>query len=469
MSLRTRLVISFTVLLLVVIAAVGVVASRAVQRIQIAQTDRVLTSFVERGPGQFQVPLPGPAPGQGEAFLTSIAEVVVDQDGNVLASRPSGFSDDPDPLPDVSSLPDTDEPFNLPSVDGSMEYRAIVVTAPEEVTAPQVLSFVRAASLAAADEATATLIRNLVLAGTVVLVIGSITTWWTVKRAMRPVDLMVDTAEAIASGDMSRRVPDLEPGTELGRLGGSLNEMLAHIEQAVAAEREGQERLRQFIADASHELRTPVTAISGYAELRRSGGLVTPEEEDRAWSRIESEGNRMGSLVADLLALTRLDQGTPLHLSEFDLVDVAHNAADDHRVIDTDRPISVTAPGSVVIEADEDRVHQAITSLLSNVRVHTPPGTRVEIGIAEHDGAAVIEVSDNGPGFPAASIDHVFDRFYRADPSRSRRSGGSGLGLAIVAAIVSAHGGTARVSNVEASGAKVTLTLPVRPPVPAAL
>lgn len=463
MSLRARLVLSFTVLLLLVIAAVGLVASRSIEGILTGQIDRTLVGFASRGPGpsfQLRFPEPGSPESGEEEFLVPLAEVLVDADGNVLFARPSGFQDDPDPLPDVSNLPDATGPFTIPAVDGSFDYRAVAVTLSTELTDPEVVTMVHAAPLTAVDEATDSLIQALLLAGLAVLLLGGAATWWTVKRAMRPVDQMVDTAEAIASGDLSQRVPNLEPGTELGRLGGSLNEMLTHIEAAVETEKQGQERLRQFIADASHELRTPVTAISGYAELRRKGGLTTPEEEDKAWSRIESEGHRMGSLVEDLLVLTRLGQGQPLVISEVDLVQVARDAAADHSVIDNERPVSVIGPDTLVIEADQHRIHQVVTSLLSNVRVHTPPWTTVEIALAEGYGNAILEVTDNGTGFPSVSLDHVFDRFYRADPSRSRRSGGSGLGLAIVEAIVTAHGGTVEASNVEGGGARVTVTLP---------
>ena len=454
MSLRTRLVISFTVLLLVVIAVVGLVASRSIEGILIEQVDRTLVGFTERGPGPGSHP--EPPVGASDEFLRPIAEVLVAEDGSVIEARPSGFSDEPDPLPDVSDLPDTTEPVNLPSVDGTLEYRAVISPLSDGTR------LVRAAPLTDVAAASDELLRTVALAGVIILALGAAATWWTVKKAMEPVEQMVDTAEAIASGDLSRRVPDVDPGTELGRLGGSLNEMLAHIEQAVETERDGQERLRQFIADASHELRTPLTAISGYAELRRKGGLATPEEEERAWARIESEGHRMGSLVEDLLTLTRLGTGKPLHLSEVDVAQVARNAAADHRVIDPERPVTVTGPDSVMVQADEERLHQVLTSLLSNVRIHTPPWTSVEIDVTDEDDIVQIDVADNGVGFPVASLEHVFDRFYRADPSRSRRSGGSGLGLAIVEAIVSAHGGTVRASNTEDGGAQVTIRLPRR-------
>ena len=168
----------------------------------------------------------------------------------------------------------------------------------------------------------------------------------------------------------------------------------------------------------------------------------------------------MGLLVEDLLTLARLGTGKPLHLSDVDVALVARNAAADHRVIDAERPVTVTGPESVMLKADEERLHQVITSLLSNVRIHTPPWTSVEIDISDLGEAVVVDVADNGVGFPEAGLPHVFDRFYRADPSRSRRSGGSGLGLAIVEAIVSAHGGRVSASNVEDGGARVRITLP---------
>jgi two-component system, OmpR family, sensor kinase len=463
MSLRTKLVISFTGLLLLVILTVGFIATRSVEGILVAQIDRTLVGFMERGPIFRSFPPPAPGGDSDEVragdeqFLRPIAEVVVDEAGAILAALPSGFTDDPDPLPDVSALPEGPGPVFLPSVDDSLEYRAVIATGPDGT------QLVRAAPLTDVEAATSALIRTLALAGLGVLFLGGAATWWTVEGSLRPVDQMVETAEAIASGDLSRRVPDLEPGTELGRLGSSLNEMLTHIEHAVKTEKEGQERLRQFVADASHELRTPVTAISGYAELRRRGGLATPEEEDRAWSRIESEGHRMGSLVEDLLTLTRLGTGKPLHISEVDVAQVARNAAADHCVIDPERPVTVTGPESVLIRADEERLHQVLTSLLSNVRIHTPPWTSVVIDVADRDQMVIIDVADNGAGFPDAGLEHVFDRFYRADPSRSRQSGGSGLGLAIVEAIVTAHGGMVRASNVEDGGARITISLPRAP------
>ncbi len=457
MSLRAKLVLSFTVLLVVVIFGVAIVASRSVSTILINQLDTTLTSFADRGPG----PDGGPhEPRDDENFLSPIAEMLISSDGSTALARPSGFADDPDPLPDVSDLDGVEGFTNLTSVDGSLDYRAHVTRFQDGTT------LVRAAPLDDVEATTNSLIRTLLLAGTGVLLLGGAATWWTVDRAMRPVGEMVETAEAIAEGDLTRRVPERDPNTELGRLGMSLNEMLAHIEAALTSEREGRERLRRFVADASHELRTPVTAVSGYAELRRRGGLDTPEAEDQAWARIESESSRMKTLIEDLLVLARLGESQPLVLEKVDLVEIARDAAGDHAIIDPSRPVSVTGSESVDVQGDGQRLYQVISNLLANIRVHTPDGTLVTVDVRDEDAWAVLTVSDDGPGIPPESLEHVFDRFYRADPSRSRSSGGSGLGLSIVAAIVEAHGGTVDVEN--NGGARFSVRLPKRTGQPAA-
>lgn len=456
MSLRTVLVISFTALLLVVIATVGLVASRSIEEILVSQIDRTLFGFVDRGPHS-RPPDSGSVPGPNEPLLQPFAEIFLASDGSVDFARNSGFIDDPDPLPSVDELEGVSGFVFLESADGSLRYRAYVDSQPDGSMV------VRAAPLRDVANATAALVRTLLLTGTVVLLLGGGATWWTVRAAMKPVDQMVATAEAIAGGDLTRRVRVHSAKTELGRLGAALNEMLAHIELAFAAEREGQDRLRQFVADASHELRTPLAAVAGYAELRRKGGLTTPEEENNAWSRIERESGRMARLIEDLLTLARLGRTQPLEIAEVDLVEIAREAAEEHQAIDPDRPVTIKGPAAMRTSADNERLHQVVSNVLSNVRVHTPPGTLVEIELIDRDDTVEIRVSDDGPGIPEAALGHVFDRFFRGDPSRSRKSGGSGLGLAIVEAIVAAHRGTVTAENADGGGARITIRLPCGP------
>ena len=454
MTLQTRLVVSFSILLLVVIAAVGLVATQSVERVLIDQIDNALLRFEGRGR---QPNLPqGFRPPTDEEFLRPVGEIFIDANGSMVEARPSGFTDDPDPLPDLTTLPEESGLLYLDSVDNSLRYRASIAHLEDGTT------IVRVIPLDDFAGATSALIRTLLIAGGGVLLVGGAVTWWTVRRAMAPIEEMVETAEAIAAGDLTQRVPDRGTENELGRLGVSLNEMLGHIEKAVDTEREAKERLRRFVADASHELRTPIATIAGYSELRRHGGLSDAADEDRAWGRVESESLRMAALIEDLLTLARLGQGQPLQIEPADVVQLTRDAVDDHRVMAPDRPITLDSPETVVVGCDAGRIFQVVTSLLSNARAHTPPGTSVEVEIIEANESVELSVTDSGPGIPTEALPHVFERFYRADSSRSRKSGGSGLGLAIVEAIISAHAGEVTASNVKSGGARITFTIPTR-------
>jgi two-component system, OmpR family, sensor kinase len=279
-----------------------------------------------------------------------------------------------------------------------------------------------------------------------------------VRRELGPLRRMEATAAAIAAGDLSQRVEDDDPSTEVGRLGAALNAMLSQIEQAFEERRASENRLRRFVADASHELKTPLTSVRGFAELFRRGAAGRPDDLALAMRRIESEAQRMGVLVEDLLELAKLDQGRPLANEPVDLRAMLGELVTDHRLLHTDHPIELHADGAVTVRGDELRLRQAIANLLSNARLHTPPGTAVDVRLRQENGHAVIEVADDGPGIPDGDARRIFERFYRADPSRTRASGGAGLGLSIVAAIVEAHGGTVEVEN--GRGATFRILLP---------
>lgn len=279
---------------------------------------------------------------------------------------------------------------------------------------------------------------------------------------LRPLGAIVDTAGAIAAGDLSRRVERDDPRTEVGRLGAALNIMLTQIEASFAAKAAGEERLRRFVADAGHELRTPLTSIRGYAELFRRGASSRPEDLALAMRRIEAEAERMGRLVEDLLLLERLGQAPELKLVEVDLVELARDAVSDSLAVDPDRPTSLHGPpGRLVINADEGRLRQILANLLANARMHTPAMTPVEVRVCAQPDMAIIEVSDAGPGLTEEQSERVFERFYRADPSRSRSAGGSGLGLSIVAAIARAHGGRTAVRSEPGRGTTFRVELPL--------
>jgi two-component system OmpR family sensor kinase len=336
-----------------------------------------------------------------------------------------------------------------------------------------------------------------------------------VRLGLAPLTHMEDTAEAIARGEVSRRIEGSDPHTEVGRLGIALNAMLGQIESALAARTASEQRLRQFLADASHELRTPLTSIQGFAELYRRGGAPPGPALDEAMGRIEGEAARMALLVADLMLLARLDQERPLDRGPVDLLAIAMDAVRDAHARVPDRFIRLDPPPEPpMVHGDEPRLRQVATNLIANALQHTPAGASITVRVATvrpADGEptvaigdepapgtrlAMLEVLDTGPGLTCEEAARVFERLYRADPSRSRTAngstgptgptgdltpggatgptgggvagtgggaGGAGLGLAIVAAIVKAHGGRAELRTAPGAGAAFRALLPVHP------
>lgn len=309
------------------------------------------------------------------------------------------------------------------------------------------------------DEAVRRLVAVELLAGAALLAVLGLVTWWVVHLGVRPVRRMTEAATAIAGGDLTRRVPTSAPGTEAGDLGVALNQMLERIEVAFDERTETEARLRRFIGDASHELRTPVATIRGYAELYRVGALSEPTALDDALRRTEEEAVRMGGLIDDLLHLARLDQGRPLATDPVDLAQLAADAALDAGALAPEREVTVTAPDPVLVRGDDARLRQVVTNLVANALVHAP-GAAVRLEVGTDGDGAVLVVADDGPGMAAADADRAFERFYRADTSRDRHRGGSGLGLAIVEATVRSHGGRVELTTAPGQGTTVRVHLP---------
>jgi two-component system OmpR family sensor kinase len=299
------------------------------------------------------------------------------------------------------------------------------------------------------------------LVGAAVVLLLLLATWLIIRRGLRPLARMGDTARAIAGGELGRRVTPADPTSEVGRLGLALNTMLGQLEAAFGQRAAVEQRLRQFVADASHELRTPLTSMRGYAELVRRNPGMDPAELEAALSRIEAEARRMGVLIDDLLLLARLDRGRPLERAPVDLEGLVADACSDARVSDPGRTITTRVTAPLFIPGDELQLRQVLANLLRNALVHTPSGTLVEVVLREEPGWAVIEVIDHGPGIPLAARGRIFERFHRADPERSRDQGGSGLGLSIVAGVVAAHGGRVGVADTPGGGATFRIELPL--------
>jgi len=295
--------------------------------------------------------------------------------------------------------------------------------------------------------------------------------FWLVRVGLRPLRDMERSAESIAAGNLTERVPGENDSTEVGRLARTLNMMLSRIEAAFRARlaserrlRASEERLRRFVADASHELRTPIAAVSAYAELFGRGASEQKEDLGRVMAGIRTETDRMEHLVADLLLLARLDEGRPMDQRSVDLVALCAEAVQTASTVGPAWPLTFEASDPIEIMGDATSLRQVIDNLLGNVRAHTPAGTPARVTVAKEGDGAVVTVADAGPGMEPDEAAHIFERFYRSDPSRSRTHGGAGLGLSIVSAIVANHGGTVSAEGSPGAGTTFIVHLPAAPP-----
>jgi two-component system OmpR family sensor kinase len=367
--------------------------------------------------------------------------------------------------PDLPADMPIGQPITVPGQKGAgTRYRALAQRDPHDGTIT-----VAAIPLRATDDNLERLliVEALVIGG--VLVLLGIVSWVVVRVGLLPLDRMGHTAGAIAAGDLSHRVEDTDPRSEVGRLGIALNAMLDRLEEAFGEREASEDRLRRFIADASHELRTPLASIRGYAELFRMGAAREPADVEKAMRRIEDEAARMGLLVEDLLMLARLDEVADAPYSEVDLAAVVRDGVDDGRATAPNRRITTHIDESARVVGDGDQLRQVLGNLLRNAFVHTPDGTPIEITLERDGGDVRLEVRDHGPGLPTGDHEALFERFWRSEGGRERGKGGAGLGLAIVAAIVDAHGGRVRAGNAPGGGATFVVTLPaVSQPAPIA-
>ena len=319
-------------------------------------------------------------------------------------------------------------------------------------------SVIVAQSLSDFDKTTHQISIVFLIIGGIVLLFIAFASRQVIKLSMKPLKKIEETAEQIAAGDLSARLENFEPDTEVGRLSTSLNTMLSRIEESFAARAQSEDKLRRFVADASHELRTPLTSIRGFAELHRQGAVPEGEKTKELISRIEKESMRMGYLVEDLLLLARMDQSRELVLVDLDLSSLVTEAVTSAQAAGPDHPITSDITNNIHTQGDADKVYQVVTNLLANARAHTPAGTAIHVSTYATKDGAYVSVADNGPGLSAEDQLHVFERFYRVDSSRQRSSDdGSGLGLSIVDEVMKAHGGAVSVASEPGKGATFTL------------
>jgi two-component system, OmpR family, sensor kinase len=518
MSLRSKLITGLLALVIVAVAAICISSTWVIRSYLTSQEDGQLQSVL-RGVyteivGGVQTVSPGEiVPVRGASSSNVFAGV---QEWGTQLGPPGSQSGIPyggyghaQSVPAVTNtqiwaITNNNKLLTVPAQSGSDTWR--IITQPISYLSPsgQVTgTLVVGADLGDINATIGSIAANVVIIGLIIVCILALAIVVVVRASLRPLVDIEETAGEIAAGHLNRRVPERDPRTEIGSLGQSLNIMLSQIETAFhkqeeseAAAHRSEERMRRFIADASHELRTPVTAIRGFAEYyRQRGGLVrhweraeagagayggpaeeglTPGDLDRIMQRVEKEAARMGVLVEDLLLLARLDQQRPLARQPVDMLSLAADAVHDARLLAPARTIDLSVqPGSAfLVIGDEARLRQVIGNLMSNALTHTPDGTPIEVSVGtgtldpqvdDHTPAVILDVTDHGPGMTQEQARRVFERFYRTDRARARATGGSGLGLSIVRALVTAQGGVASVRTAEGQGTTFRIALPLAP------
>jgi signal transduction histidine kinase len=465
--LRVTLVALMVALLSVALLATGFATTSLLRDYLIDQQDDALRAAVaNKDPKVYQACLRGDyTAGPRAAYFGCLAPGagdVVDLQGPI---QERGI-----PEMDVDEVADGDlarHPVTVRADDGS-KWRVMTGQLPGGYT------LVVGTDLEGDERAITRLVRIELFVGLAVLAVLGAAGYLLVRNSLRPLTQVEHTAQAIAGGDLSRRVPEGDDRTEVGRLSTALNGMLSRIESAFRAQQASEEdargsehRMRRFVADASHELRTPLTSIRGFAELYRQGAIRSDDDVRRLMERIEAEGGRMSLLVEDLLLLARLDQQRPLSFTPVDLAAVAGDAVHAAEAVQPERPISLHLDESLtdvpVVIGDEGRLRQVVGNLVTNALTHTPPTARVTVTVAEapdDPDVLVLRVADEGPGMDPADAGRAFERFYRADASRTREAGGTGLGLAIVSSLVAAHGGSVDLATAPGQGATFSVRLP---------
>ena len=411
--------------------------------------DRDRERFAGRGPNS---PL--------QRIPTTTSVTVLDADGRVIGGlggdlNKASISDYVRGLLPSEVASHGDKPFTVEAT--GADFRAVARALPGNAG-----TLVAAKSLEELDETVSRLGFLFFFISLVLLLLMAIAARSVVTIGLRPLQAAEDTAGEIASGNLSARMPETSPNTEVGRLVSSLNSMLTRIEESFAARTQSEEKLRRFVADASHELRTPLTAIRGFSELYRQGAVKGDADTKDLVARIEGESKRMSSLVEDLLLLAHLDQSRKMRAEAVDIVKVVADATASAQVSGPNHPITLIAPNSeLFMLGDEVRIHQVIANLLANARSHTADGTPIAVMITSTDAEVSISVADQGPGMSEVDQKRIFERFYRADSSRARSGeDGTGLGLSIVDAVMRAHGGHVSVESELGKGSKFTLTFP---------
>lgn len=476
-SLRNRLLLATVVVAAIGIAASDFAANAELRGFLIRQVDSQLTSVADGSitrlvragiapsnddgtNGSTTSPFRAVSPLRGVPSATSLT--LLDASGVVLGEVGGDISSGGSPatfsgMTLVQVAATKGKAFTVHTENPQTSTRAVAFVLPSNLG-----SVVISVSLNSVERTLHELSLLFLLISLAVLFLIGLISRWLITLSLKPLLEVEVIAAAIADGDLSARLPEMQSKTEIGRLTKSLNTMLGRIEESFEQKNASESKLRRFVADASHELRTPLTAIRGFAELHRQGAVSGTEKTKELVGRIEKESIRMGSLVEDLLLLAHMDEARPHSLEPVDLTHLIKESVASALAAGPDHPIALEVPADLYVLGDNKRIHQALGNLLANARTHTPSGTSIKVSAATSDLETTVAVEDSGPGLSESDQERIFERFFRVDPSRARHAGeGSGLGLSIVDAVMKAHGGSVSVESEIGKGSTFTLHFPI--------
>lgn len=451
MNLRLRLTCA-AAFLLGVIALLGVVLDVSLGSSELRQVDQqlqhssVVVRTLDAPPSTPQHPHANKKKFLDARFSGFYIATVTDGHRRVVVTPLDAGQSSPRMPPAVSTPGHAPKLFTVGSISGSLEWRVILVAKPHSTT-----HLLVGVSLAAFNATMNTLRFALFLAGLVIFAVVVATGVWVAQLGLRPIAEVTDAADAITAGDRTRRVSIVRQRTEAGKLAQAFNLML---DEQFAMET----RLRQFVADASHELRTPVSVIIGITELWRKGEIRSEEERDEAVRRLGTSSKQIGGLVEDLLLLARLDEGRPMEWTPVNLSQLVEDVVADTLINHPERSITVHVAEPAVVDGDAEALRRVVNNVISNALHHTSPHAVVEVHLSHNEVHVCLDVDDSGPGMTPDEVSHAFDRFWQGDAARSRS--GSGLGLAIVRSIVLAHSGEVTLESSSQTGTHVRVVIP---------
>ncbi len=457
MKLRTRLTLISSIFIALASIFIGAFSVTATRQSSLTQIDNTLTQVLNASDGGARR-AQGSVVARADDLNVAIALGLVLPDQSITVVRRAGDITDPYEFPILSKNEIRNAESKFTNVDGNVPYRIRSRSLGDGV------ALMAAAPLVSLNSDLRQLVIKTIVGALFIIFLSALLVWFSTRRALRTVEAMIDSASAIADGELDRKVPEAQSGTELGRLASALNVMITSLRSSLRAKDESEQGMRRFLGDASHELRTPLTVIKGYGEILKDAENLDPVQRSRAIDRLNAESARMDTLISDLLRLSRLDQHPVISAELVDLSSVTSDFARDLQDQEVGRKVELQIEEDVIVRGDESLLRQVLANIMGNIRRHTPADSpvRVRLSLEGENGSSTAHllVDDAGPGISPEQREIALARFGRLEESRSRQGGGFGLGLSIVAQVVSLHQGELKLGTSPLGGLRLEILIP---------